>query len=68
MKAQTVDFRKYYGQVSGSVQTALFNSFLAFILIISATVLWIYSYQSDLIRLPSIIKPQTWIKILSYLA
>ena len=39
MKAQTVDFRKYYGQVSGSVQTALFDSFLAFISIISATML-----------------------------
>jgi hypothetical protein len=39
MKAQTVDFRKYYSQVSGSVQTALFNSFLAFIFIFSASML-----------------------------
>lgn len=39
MKAQTVDFRKYYSQVSGSVQAALFNSCLAFIFIISASML-----------------------------
>jgi hypothetical protein len=39
MKAQTVDFRKYYSQMSGSVKTALFNSFLAFIFIFGATML-----------------------------
>ena len=39
MRAQTVDFRKYYTQVSGSVQAALLNSLLTFILIISACML-----------------------------
>ena len=40
MKAQTVEFRKYFTGVSGSVQTALFNSFLAFIFIITAFMVW----------------------------
>ena len=39
MKVQTVGFRKYFTQVSGSVRTALFNSFLAFIFIITASML-----------------------------
>ena len=39
MKAQTVDFKTYYNQVSGSIQSALVNSIVTFIFMISATML-----------------------------